>query len=110
MIDIRSAQGLKEVLSTNDFVLGYFSHDKCTVCKALLPKVEQLIASDFPKVKLAYCNIEHAPRLAAHAGVFTAPTLILYVQEKEYVRYSRNIGLDQLAQSIARPYHMLMEN
>ena len=90
-------------------VLAYFSHDRCSVCKVLLPKVKDLLTSDFPKVKMAYCDIEQVPETAAQNSVFTAPTLLIFVQGKEYMRFSRNVGLDPLAQTIARPYGMLFQ-
>lgn len=88
-------------------VLVYFSHNRCSVCKVLLPKVQDLLATDFPKVQMAYCNIEQAPEPAAQNSVFNAPTLLIFVQGKEYMRFSRNVGLIPLAQAIERPYGML---
>ncbi len=37
-----------EKLKNNKAVIFYFSHDECNVCKVLLPKIENLIHSDFP--------------------------------------------------------------
>ncbi len=107
---IQTVTELKQLLSSEKIVLGYFSHDRCSVCKVLLPKIKELITSHFSEVKLLYCNIEHAPELAAQNTVFTAPAIIIFVEGKEYVRFSRNIGLDQLRQAISRPYQMLFEN
>lgn len=109
MKNIQSLQEWEKLISSKAIVVGYFSHDKCNVCTVLLPKVEQLVLQDFPKVELAYCNIEHAPELAAQQSVFTAPAIVIFVEGKESVRYSRNIGLTPLAQSITRPYQMLFE-
>ena len=107
MQNIGSFTDFKLLIESNDMVLAYFSHERCSVCKVLLPKVKGLLASDFPKVKMAYCDIEQVPETAAQNSVFTAPTLLIFVQSKEYMRYSRNVGLDPLAQTIARPYKML---
>ncbi|GAF01532.1 thioredoxin family protein [Saccharicrinis fermentans] len=109
MKNISNVQDFERLKDTHNILLAYFSHDKCSVCKVLLPKVKELIQSDFPRVLLTYCNIEHAPFLAAQLSIFTVPALVIYVKGKEYVRYTRNIGLNQLAQSIARPYGILME-
>ena len=109
MESIGTIAEFEDFISSNDMVVGYFSHDKCSVCKVLLPKIKALIHQDFPKAKLVYCDIEKEPALAAQNRVFTAPVVLVFVQGREYVRYSRNIGLNQLAQSIARPYKMLFE-
>ena len=107
MQNIGSITDFEQLVQTTDMVLAYFSHDSCSVCKVLLPKVKALLKRDFPEVKMAYCNIEQVPEASAQNSVFTAPTLLIFVQGKEYMRYSRNIGLDQLSQTIARPYEML---
>lgn len=107
MQNIASLTDFEQLVKSNDMVLAYFSHDRCGVCKVLLPKVKALLKSDFPKVKMAYCDIEQVPEAAAQNAVFTAPTILIFVQGKEYMRYSRNVGLDPLAQTIARPYGML---
>lgn len=107
MENIGSLTEFKKLIEANDMALAYFSHDRCSVCKVLLPKVKELLATDFPKVQLAYCNIEQVPETAAQNSVFTAPTLLIFVQGKEYMRFSRNVGLEPLAETIARPYKML---
>lgn len=107
MENIVSLADFKLLLKSNAMVLTYFSHDRCSVCKVLLPKVKALLANDFPKVKMAYCDIEKVPESAAQNSVFTAPTILIFVEDKEHVRFSRNVGLDQLAQTIQRPYQML---
>ena len=108
MKDVSSLSEFEEFVQSSPIVVGYFSHDKCSVCKVLLPKVEELLEEEFPKSELVCCNIEHSPELAAQNNVFTAPVLIIYADGKEYARYSGNIGLNQLAQSISRPYRMLI--
>ncbi|WP_075591155.1 thioredoxin family protein [Labilibacter marinus] len=110
MQEIRSLQEWQQALTVESIVIGYFSHDKCSVCKVLLPKVEQLMSNNYPKAKLLYCNIEQSPELAAQQSVFTAPTIVIFVEEKEYVRFSRNIGLVPLGDSISRPYSMLFSD
>ena len=110
MQTIQTETELSLHLASDKIVLGYFSHDRCNVCKVLLPKIKELIENHFQKTTLLYCNIEHSPELAAQNTVFTAPAIIIFVEGKEYVRFSRNIGLDQLKQAISRPYQMLFEN
>ncbi len=107
MITTTSLASFNQMISKEEIVLSYFSHDKCSVCKVLLPKIEQLLSEEFPKAILNYCNMEINTEIAAHNSVFTAPTIIIYVQGKEYKRYSRNLSLMVLKEDLARPYHLL---
>lgn len=88
-------------------VLFYFSTKTCSVCKVLKPKVEELIRSTFPEIKLAYVKSDVLPEVAAQNQVFAAPTLLVFFDEREYIRLSRNFGIGELAVEINRPYKMI---
>ena len=51
MKPIQSIQEFEQALTENDAVLAYFSTDICSVCKVLKPKIAELIANEFPKMK-----------------------------------------------------------
>jgi len=91
----------------NNAVLAYFSHENCNVCKVLKPKVAELVATEFKKVKLFYVDIYKHPEVAAENGIFIAPTLLLFMEGKESLRLSRNFGIDELRTKINRPYELL---
>lgn len=88
-------------------LLAYFSTETCNVCEVLKPKVEELIRNKFPEIKLAYIKSNLLPDVAAQNRVFTAPTLIVFFDGREYIRKSRNIGISELQGEIERPYSML---
>lgn len=87
--------------------LKYFSHDRCNVCKVLLPKIKELIEAKYPLLKLEYINIEENPQVAAEHQVFTAPTTLVFFDDKEYYRFARNLSIQQLDEAIERPYNLL---
>lgn len=95
-------------LNKNTAVLVYFSHDACNVCKLLKPKVEVLLAEQFPKMKMLYVNTHQQPEIAAQYKVFTAPTILIFFEGKEHFRFSRNVSIGQLREAIERPYSMLL--
>lgn len=88
-------------------LLAYFSTEACNVCKVLKPKVAELIHSEFPKIKLAYIKSDVLPEIAARNQVFAAPTLLVFLDGREYIRKSRNIGISELHHEIERPYSMM---
>ncbi len=90
-------------------VIIYFYSDNCAPCLSLRPKVQQLVADDFPEIKLALVNSEKHPVLPAAYNVFASPTIILFFEGREYRRESKYISIPQLSQAIERPYNMIFE-
>lgn len=95
------------LLKSNAAVLAYFSTVECKVCKVLKPKVEEMVSTDFPEVRLVYVEINHAPELAAQNRIFAVPTLVIYFDGREFFRKSRSFGLTELHDDLERPYQLM---
>ena len=106
-IEIQSFEEFLKMKEEEPALLAYFSTEVCNVCKVLKPKVVELIESEFPKIKLAYIKSDKLPEVAAQNQVFAAPTILIFIDGREYIRKSRNIGLSELQQEIERPYSMM---
>jgi thioredoxin-like negative regulator of GroEL len=98
---------LSKNIESEEALLVYFSHDQCNVCKVLKPKIEALIKSHYPKLRMLYCNTISQPEIAAQHSIFAVPSIIVWFQGKETFRFSRNIGLHEFEIAINRPYKML---
>ena len=94
-------------IANNDAVLIYFSAPHCNVCKVLKPKIAELIRKEFPRIQLFYVNIDKAPVVSGQYRIFSIPTVVVCFDGKEHLRKSRNIGLNEIANEIARPYSMM---
>ena len=105
--EIRSFEEFLKLKEEESAVLAYFSTEVCNVCKVLKPKVEELIEAEFPKIKLAYIKSDKLPEVAAQNQVFAAPTILVFIDGREYIRKSRNIGISELQREIERPYSMM---
>jgi hypothetical protein len=68
-----------------------------------------LVKNEFPQIKLVYVKSDVLPEIAAQNQVFAAPTILIFFDGREYIRKSRNIGIGELQQEIARPYSMIFE-
>ncbi|BDY12123.1 thioredoxin family protein [Hydrogenimonas cancrithermarum] len=89
-------------------VLLYFWGEHCNVCHALQPKLFEAFDQNFPKIeKIAIDVGEHAD-IAAHFGVFSIPTAIVFLGGKEFARVSRNVSIPALVERIERPYSILL--
>jgi thioredoxin-like negative regulator of GroEL len=99
-----------EELKQKEGILFYFSHDECNVCKVLKPKIHDMLSDHFPGVEMYYVNVKELPAVAGQEAVFAVPTIAVLFDGREFIRKSRNIGLQELHQQIQRPYSLLFEN
>lgn len=110
MEGINNVAVLQQEIATKKGVLLYFSSDSCSVCKVLKPKVAELLNEKFPLMDSHYVDTEKSPVISGQYRVFTIPTILIFFEGKEQVRFSRNISMHQLEESISRPYHMVFED
>ena len=104
---IKSLDEFQNIIQNNLGVLVYFSHEKCNVCKVLKPKIFNLLTDSFPKINMYYSDTVLFPEIAAQNSIFTVPTIIIYLDNKEFIRKSRNIGIDELRKDLERPYNLM---
>lgn len=105
--EIQSTDEFLKLKNEQPVLLAYFSTEICNVCKVLKPKVSELVQKEFPRIKLVYIKSDKLPELAAQNQVFAAPTVLIFFEGKEYIRKSRNIGINELQQEIERPYSLI---
>jgi thioredoxin-like negative regulator of GroEL len=91
-----------QVLEDQPLVLAYFSGSTCNVCASLKPKIEMLVAQQFPNVTFVEIPTEHAPELSARYSVFTVPVVMFFVEQREYIREARNISVVELSSKMEK--------
>jgi thioredoxin-like negative regulator of GroEL len=89
-------------------VLLYFSGENCNVCHALRPKFKEAFESHFPEVKQIYLDAHKNPEISAHYQVFSVPTMIVFLDGREFAREGRNVSLHQMVSQLERPYSIMM--
>lgn len=99
---------LNELIESEPAIAVYFSSPNCGVCHALRPKVEDLFSEKFPSVKFVHVQIDKSPDISGEYSVFSAPTLLVFFEGKEFLRKVRLMGIQELQEKIERPYKMLM--
>ncbi len=105
--DITSVDEMNRAVEENIGALLYFSTPTCNVCKALKPKIIEVFEKRFPLIKLYFIDSSITPEIPASLGVFSVPTIIVYLDGKEFARESRNISIDLFTQKIERVYKLL---
>jgi len=90
-------------------VLLYFSGENCNVCHALRPKLKELFDKEFSQIKQIYLDAHENPQISAHFQVFSVPTMIVFLDGREFVREGRAVSLHQMTEKLSRPYGMMTE-
>ena len=110
MISVLSLDQFQKIVQQDQASLFYFSHEQCNVCKVLRPKIETELTRDYPRLKQYYCDIHLYPEISAQNSVFAVPTILIFFEGLEYLRFSRHISLEILHDKINRPYQLLFDN
>jgi len=93
-----------EQLKSHPASLLLFGGPHCGVCVAIKPKIESLIAQDFPDMALAYIDCEQNPDICAQHSVFSLPVIKLYIEGQLCLEMARSFSLKELASRIERIY------
>ncbi len=107
MKEVDSLEAIQEAVSTQLGLLLYFSTPSCNVCKALKPKISDAFKSRYPKIEQYSVDAAASPEIAAHFQVFSVPTILVFLEGKEFARASRNLSVSRFVEQIARPYRIL---
>lgn len=87
----------------------YFSTPQCGVCKVLKPKLQALFAERYPRIEWQSIDMQEQPEQSGQHRVFTAPTLLIELEGKEYARFVRNISEREMRERLDRLYDLLFE-
>lgn len=100
-------KALTERINSTPGLMVYYFSPGCSSCNSLRPKVETMAGTLFPEMDLLSIDASANPELASAAGVYSAPTILVYFEGKEYLRESRYVSIEQLEEKISRYYKML---
>lgn len=95
MQKMKNLDEIKEAIQRSPLVLLLIKAGNCGVCEAVQFKVSELLKS-YSRVKGMYVFKEDVPEMASEYVVFSAPTLLLFVEGKERYRISRFVRFDEL--------------
>lgn len=98
---------LEDLIVSKLGVMLYFSGESCNVCHALRPKVKELFDADFPLIEQIFLDAHENLEIAVKYQVFSVPTLIVFLDGKEFIKEGRNMSLTQLKEKLDRVYKIL---
>ena len=95
-------------LKTEPALILYFSSPSCSVCHVLRPKLMEALGKEYPSIARCHADISLTPEIAAQFQVFSAPTIIVFFEGREFIRKGRAVSVDGLLQEIKRPYELMI--
>ena len=98
---------LNDVLKNELAVVLYFSSPSCNVCHVLRPKLMEALEKEYPQIGRYHADIALTPEIAAEFQIFSAPTIIVFLEGREFIRKGRAMSVDGLLQEIKRPYELM---
>ncbi|DAB27893.1 MAG: thiol reductase thioredoxin [Sulfurimonas sp. RIFOXYD12_FULL_33_39] len=105
---MQTIENIKKTIDENLAVVVYFSAPTCNVCHALKPKLLEAIENNFEKFEIVSIDTSIDQEIAASFSVFAIPTVLIFLEGKEFLRKSRHMSIDEVIREIKRPYEIMM--
>jgi len=105
--DILSLDEVNQIIREEIGVLFYFSTPTCNVCHALKPKISEAFEENFPKIRQYFIDSSLTPEIPASFNIFSVPTILVFLDGKEFLRKSRHMSVDEVVREIKRPYDIM---
>ncbi|MFA6195785.1 MAG: thioredoxin family protein [Sulfurimonas sp.] len=105
---MQKIEDIQNIINDNPAVMLYFSAPTCNVCHALKPKLLEAIDKNFEKFEIVSIDVSTCQESAAHFSVFAIPTVLIFLDGKEFLRKSRHMSVDEVIREIQRPYEIMM--
>jgi len=105
---MQTIESIEKTIKENLAVMLYFSAPTCSVCHALKPKLLEAIDRNFKEFTIVTVDISVEQEIAAHFSVFAIPTVLVFLDGKEFLRKSRHMSVDEVIREIRRPYEIMI--
>ncbi|MDQ7916800.1 thioredoxin family protein [Mesonia sp. MT50] len=97
---------IENQIATGEASLLYFSGTHCSVCQSLRPKLEKALIEHFPQLCFLNIDAQQHPEIAASYMVFQVPTMLFFIDGKEYIRKGGNLSVPIFVEQIERLYKL----
>ena len=104
---MNTIENIQLSIKENLAVMVYFSAPTCNVCHALKPKLMEALKTNFKEFKVESVDISVEEDIAPHFDVFAIPTVLVFLDGKEFLRKSRHMSVDEVIREIKRPYDIM---
>lgn len=106
MTDLQKEEDLQDLIQESAMCVLQFGDASCLPCSALRGRLEQWLERQ-SNVESRYIPIREYPALAAQMGIFSVPTILVFIQGKLIARESGYFSLDQIIDRVERTLKLL---
>lgn len=103
MEKLQTIQEVITFIDGNRLAFLYVSQEDCSVCHALKPKLIELLKR-YPKIELREVEADKVKEISAEYLIFSAPTLLFFIDGKEYIREGKFVQFKKLEVALERIY------
>jgi thioredoxin-like negative regulator of GroEL len=107
MQNIETLVQLEALKQTEEGLLILFGGKNCNVCHTIKPKLIEMVAESYPKIKMVYVDCHVVMEVCSQNGVLSLPTLQVFFTGQRFIEEVRTFSLQKVIQEIARPYGMV---
>ncbi len=104
---MQTIQNIKKTIEEEMAVMIYFSSPTCSVCHSLKPKLIEALEQNFSEFKVESVDISLTQDIAPYFNVYAIPTILVFLDSKEFLRKSRHMSVDGVIAEIKRPYEIM---
>ncbi|WP_345993420.1 thioredoxin family protein [Sulfurimonas sp. HSL-1716] len=104
---MQNIESINNIIKENPAVMLYFSAPTCNVCHALKPKLLEAVSENFETFEIVSIDISTDADIAAHYSVFAIPTVLVFLDGREFLRKSRHMSVGEVINEIKRPYEIM---
>ena len=105
---MNTIENIEKTIKENMAVMLYFSAPTCNVCHALKPKLLDAIEKNFKEFEIISIDVSQEQDITAHYSVFAIPTVLIFLDSREFIRKSRHMSVDEVIREIQRPYEIMI--
>ncbi|UCZ54016.1 thioredoxin family protein [Bacillus shivajii] len=92
---VRNKDDLQRVIEEEEVLIVLIKSHHCSVCDAVAHQLSEFIKSN-NDISSVFVQLEDVPNISGEFMVFSAPTVLLFIQGKEEWRGSRFVQWDEL--------------
>lgn len=104
---MQTLEEIQNIIREELAVMLYFSAPTCNVCKALKPKLVEAMQNNFDQMRIVSVDVSETPEISSHYSVFAIPTVLVFLDGREFLRKSRHMSIAEVVDAIERPYGIM---
>lgn len=101
MRELQKTDDLKQLIQDKPTVLIQFGRESCTPCGAVRAKIDHWL-ENHQDIEAVYVDVAQHPAVAAQRGIFSVPSVLVYMGGQLSIEESGYFSLDEIFDKVER--------